>query len=95
MTTGELFTSHSTAPDGSTALYNLETLCQEGGCGEFGLIPITDIKCDLVIAQLGCDLVVDTLSANLQTTTLDAILTTNILSGDLIIPILDGELLCQ
>jgi len=95
MTTGELFSSHSSAPSGSTALYNLETLCQEGGCGEFGLIPITDITCNLVEVRLDANLSTNTFECNLQTEVLNAILTTEVLSADLTTTNLSGELLCQ
>jgi len=81
MTTGELFTSHSTAPSGSSALYNLQTLCQDGGCGEYGLIPITDITCDLTTQIMGanliktllsCDIISDTINADLSVTSYQA-----------------------
>ena len=95
MTTGELFASHSSAPSGSTALYNLETLCQEGGCGEYGLIPITDILCNLVSKNLDADLATTTFNCDLQIVTLNAILSTEVLSADLDTKTLDGEILCR
>jgi hypothetical protein len=95
MTTGELFASHSSAPSGSPAIYHLEALCQEGGCGEFGLIPITDIDCDLLQPQLDGGIRIDTYNGDLLQPQLNGIISTEVLSADLITDNINGAITCQ